>query len=72
MCEHFTQHQQQEQEQDHGHYDHVVTDAGADVQPAAVVADEEEKLLHVTDISARLYVSKQVRTFAPRQHSCRV
>jgi len=43
--EDFTQHQQQEQEQDHRHDDDVMADAGADVQPAAVVANQEEEVL---------------------------
>jgi len=43
--EEFTQHQQQEQEQDHRHDDHIMTDAHANLQPAAVVANQEEKVL---------------------------
>jgi len=37
VSEELAQHQQQEQEQDHRHDDDVMTDAHADVKPAAVV-----------------------------------
>lgn len=43
--EELAQHQQQEQEQDHCHDDDVVTDAHADLEPASVVADQEEEML---------------------------
>ena len=45
VSEEFTEHQQQEQEQDHRHDDDIMTDAHADVKPAAVVADQEEEVL---------------------------
>jgi len=45
VSEEFTEHEQQEQEQDHRHDDDVMTDAHADVQPAAVVTHQEEEVL---------------------------
>jgi len=49
--EYFTQHQKQEQEQDHRHDDHVMTDTDANVQPAAMVTDQEEKVLKHCNIT---------------------
>lgn len=43
--EEAAEYQQQEQEQDHRHDDDVVADAHADVEPAAVVAHQKEKVL---------------------------
>jgi hypothetical protein len=43
--EKFTQHQQQEKERDHRHDDNIMTDTHANLEPAAVVADEEEEML---------------------------
>jgi len=45
VSEEFTQHQKQEQEQDHRHDDHVMTDAHANLQPAAMVTNQEEEML---------------------------
>ena len=45
VSEEFADYQQQQQEQYHRHHDDVVTDTHADLQPAAVVAHQEEKVL---------------------------
>ena len=43
--EHSTDAQQREEDEDGYHDDDVVTDAGANVQPASVVLHQEEEML---------------------------
>ena len=43
--EHSTDAQQGEEDEDGNHDDDVVTDAGADVQPASVILHQEEEML---------------------------
>ena len=53
----LTDSQQQQEEADHRHDDHVVTDAGPNLQPAAIVPHQEEEVLKIHRVTSCLKCS---------------